>query len=638
MKIKSVSAKNLKGQTFDQPLAPVTVIAGPNARGKSSRIEAIQLALAGYLPGIPKTGSGIFAALASGNPLRVEAVDDSGESHAREWREAKGKVVFTGPDDPIMPPVALDADEYFALSAPDRTKFIFARAKVDLSIPKLTATITANIKNIKLDENTPQTEQVIAETVASVEKSAKLAGSQTPQEFIADLYDGTKETLKLANENARRMDQTVQGLTQIKAESTASSDIEKRLATARQHLEDANATTARCLAEWNAAKRSLADAEGKRQLIAGETAAREKLAALEKELETLKLKPTSPVSIKDQAEAHAKAFSAHKVNVDSGYRASESLAALEKQLADVDSIQCCDKCGSDLSARRESLKLELPPKIAEAQRLLLEADEQFNQTAEALHDAETVLEDARRAGEAHAANLRALNDKQTEIAKLTRQLEGSAVAAAEVAKIPALTEAVATTEAAYKTAAADSVNRKATADAYGQEHQKLLAERAEQRQRAVALEEAAKKKAEALVLKEVVALLQSLQEEIVAQSVQPILDAANSLCDGILRLPLAMKDGEIGFMDASGFVGHKTMSDSEKLLTYASLSLALAAEAPFKLCVIGRFESFDDEKKSALIQRALELVESGEIDQCLFVLVGDGSKSFEHKNFSLVQL
>jgi hypothetical protein len=247
-----------------------------------------------------------------------------------------------------------------------------------------------------------------------------------------------------------------------------------------------------------------------------------------------------------------------------------------------------------------------------------------------------VLEDARRAQEAHATNLSALNNKQGEIATLNKQLESSAVAAAAVAKIPELAANAGNAKALYDEAAKVSIEKKGLSDGLAGEHQQLLAQRAEAKSRATAIDEANKKKAEALVLKETVGLLQSLQEEIVKQSVKPILDVCNSLCQGILRLPLVMCDGEIGMQGDTGFVGHRTLSDSEKLLTYAALSIALAAEAPFKLCVIGRFESFDLPNKIKLIGRALELVQIGKLDQCLFVEVST-SAAKEYADYSGVE-
>lgn len=645
-KIKSIKAKNFKGQTFTQPLTAVTVITGRNAKGKSSRIEAATLAQLKYLPGFSKKPNDIFREYASGNPMAVEVEFDNGNLTGVCFEESRGSVkcLDTGNGRAAIPPVAFDANEYFALSGAERTKFIFSRAKLDLTIDKLTNNITANIKNIKLEENTPSSERVIKEIceIVSEHNEAAVEADATPQKFIEELYDDIKDKLKLANENAKRMASTVQGLTQIKEASTAATDIEVRIAKARQELESANAEVARLRSESNTLKNQLAEAESKRLLVLGEQGIRDQIATLEQEIEKLKLHPTSAIITKEQSEAFSKANTAHNESVRACDNAVATVKRYEKEIEDVKSMTNCPTCGQSLKSKREKLEVELMTTLQKAQTAINQAEEQFNLTAETLHNAETALDDARRAQETHTANLTALNNKSGELAGLQKKLSESAVAADAVNKIPAMMEKAAGLKTDYDNAAAVSIEKKSTHDNLDGEYRKMLTDRAEAKQRATALDESDKKKTESLVLKETKEMLEALQEEIVKQSVQPILDQCNALCGDILRLPLAFKDGEIGFADKTGFVSHRTMSDSEKLLTYASLSIALAAESPFKFCVIGRFESFDIENRILLIERALAMVEKGTLDQCLFVEVGETkyrNQPFDSdENFSVIEL
>lgn len=58
--IKTIRTRNIKGNTFDQELTGRDVFVGPNGSGKSTRLQAVQLAMLGYIPGkrpIPRHSS-----------------------------------------------------------------------------------------------------------------------------------------------------------------------------------------------------------------------------------------------------------------------------------------------------------------------------------------------------------------------------------------------------------------------------------------------------------------------------------------------------------------------------------------------------------------------------------------------------
>jgi hypothetical protein len=62
--ITGVIAKNFKGFEFDQPLGRLTLLVGKNRSGKSSRTQALQLAVNGHLAGVGKREADIVAAFA----------------------------------------------------------------------------------------------------------------------------------------------------------------------------------------------------------------------------------------------------------------------------------------------------------------------------------------------------------------------------------------------------------------------------------------------------------------------------------------------------------------------------------------------------------------------------------------------
>ena len=623
MYLKNISARNFKIGTFDQTLTPITVICGPNETGKSSRAEAAILSVAKFIPGYPVGSRALFDAFATGNPMVVDSRTDTGLAFIGKWTEKSGKVSYEGSEEPLVPAVMADAGEFLNLSGPDRTRFMFSRAQLgpQFTVDALTHTITANIKNIKLDEATPQTEAVIGELLEKVLATSKRLAAETPQNYIAALAIMLKDDLKVANQNVQRQEKTVQGLTQNRESDAVAPDTEPKLFKARQELEKANAEVARIKSELAAVRRQLDDAETKRVLLLGDAPARERKVILESEIEKLKLLPTERINTSTYGTAAAKAAIAHSVNVRASDQAGDLVKRLEKEKADVAAMDCCPTCGADLKAKKEKLLIELDQQTTEAVLANEKADEQFNLTAETLHQAEKELENALAIADANATNLAALNKASEELASINKRLEQSAVASAEVAKIPALTETATKLTADYQSAAAASIVAKTAVDALDADHRKLLGIRAEAKASAVAQEEAAKKKAEAGVLKQSAAMLEELQSLIIEQSIGPIIANCNELCAGILKYPLAFKDGEIGMIGGNGFYGIKTFSDSQKLLSYAALSLALAADAEFKFAVIGRFESFDKSKRDQIIQRCLDLVRAGKLHQVLLIEV-----------------
>ena len=53
--IKIIRNKNIKGNTFNQELTGKDIFIGPNGSGKSTRLQTVQLAMLGYIPGKGKT-------------------------------------------------------------------------------------------------------------------------------------------------------------------------------------------------------------------------------------------------------------------------------------------------------------------------------------------------------------------------------------------------------------------------------------------------------------------------------------------------------------------------------------------------------------------------------------------------------
>lgn len=97
MKLKSISISHMHQvtDTVTYDLKDITYFIGPNGAGKSTVLQAIQLALLGYIPGYDKTNAGVFKHSSDGNELEVTAIlseDDKLYSITRRWFKAGSTV------------------------------------------------------------------------------------------------------------------------------------------------------------------------------------------------------------------------------------------------------------------------------------------------------------------------------------------------------------------------------------------------------------------------------------------------------------------------------------------------------------------------------------------------------------------
>lgn len=97
MKLKKIQITGMhKVYAAEYNLADLNYLQGPNGVGKSTVLQAIQLALLGYIPGMNKTNEGIFAN-ANSNTLSVSAslVDDDGTpiKVTRKWKRTAKNII-----------------------------------------------------------------------------------------------------------------------------------------------------------------------------------------------------------------------------------------------------------------------------------------------------------------------------------------------------------------------------------------------------------------------------------------------------------------------------------------------------------------------------------------------------------------
>jgi hypothetical protein len=640
-----LSGRNVKGCTFEHDLAPVTLFHGDNWAGKTARLDALTLALAGYLPGVANKPNEVFDRVASGNPLNVRAQADDGLVLDRTWsRNGKGSVSLletTACAGFEMPAVALDPSEFLGLSARERVKFLFSRCKLppDLTPDAAAKALVANVKNIRLEENSPASELAIAD-VASVLGGTTLTkdAGRTTQTWVEGLVELVSERKKAATANVQRLEKTMQGLTQTAAVGpTPPSDAEARLTKARADLETASAALHAVEADLRQRQEELRSAEAAAKTTPDIGALRAEVEAAEKALADHKVpgQPNPVTSERLQRSERDVATTASRVRV-----AKDTLRGLEEELSELQKEATCPKCGQSLA--------KLRPKMVKAQKDMIKEGEHALAEAKAEHEA---AENERKAADVewnewankheawvqadmqHRALERILDNAKAELAQ-----SGAATAAFQdaLAKLPVLKAKGDALAKEVEALRAKEVEARAKVSEADVQYKRLVAARSEAATRARTEAELAKGLAEEAVWKQVQKLVAELQAKLVEAAVGPLIDTANKLCGGLLRAPLALIDGELSFdLPGTGW-NHRTFSGSEKLISYCALSAALSEGAPIRIVMMDELSRLDDGHRKQLIGTLCKMQEEGTIDQA--VIIDTRPVGFSAENFCEIKV
>lgn len=316
-RITKLSAVSFKGRAFSHELSAVNLITGQNWAGKSSRVEAMTLALAGYLPGIEKKAASIYDRLASGNPMSVRVEFEDGKLLNREYRRAAVKTTTEVKHIGLSAEYAVDAVmvdplEFLGLSAKERVKFLCQRIKLEdglVSPERLSLSIASECNSVM----TTELDNLIA-----------VVSDEMEDDFRNFLAAGVGE-----GEWLERQAETF-GARKREAESAvrAGATTLSSLATASEPLKRLNPASV----DKRLAEARLASTEVVR-----------KLGQLQAEANQLKSKSAIPASF-DLSIAQAKASVAGLESEITQVRLD--MARAKRELVNVKSIACCPFCKS----------------------------------------------------------------------------------------------------------------------------------------------------------------------------------------------------------------------------------------------------------------------------------------------------
>lgn len=350
----NIAATNFKGRGFKNELAPITVFVGENFAGKSSRMEAMTLAIAGYLPGIEKRPSSIHERLASDSNMNITAAFDGGQIVVREYEKdkegsVKCKTVFRGlPKGWAVEPVLVDADEFLGLSEKERVKFLFNHIQVQGDVPTPDTLFGELVKCVEAQSE--QAAEIISAIRGDIDEDHQKAveSGLPPQEWLQSLFDQMNDKRKEWKAEHRAATAAEAGASQDRVEVTMVDlkSLAEKLEKAESDLAEKKKLHKAAMAKWDGLFTDTAEAE-------------------ERAVQKCRL-------VHDQCK--------------------RDLQAAKQRLAEVQELDCCPKCGAKNKGWRDKIEQIELAEVQEHQKALEKAQTLLAQAQKTLAEKKTSIE------------------------------------------------------------------------------------------------------------------------------------------------------------------------------------------------------------------------------------------------------
>lgn len=627
MKLTKISARGFKGRdAFSYDLRPINVLFGNNFRGKTRVMDAIRLALLGYLPELGNTNPATFG-LASGPEMQVVAHFDNGLVITRTWSLSGNTVKKTE----IIPDeiramgdlsVMLNAEEYFGLSDRARVEYVFTKCAGQMGMDPVA--ITGRVRTKALGEFPADQYEEIWKSIYDEAEAGEYMAAPEFVEVALNRFTVIYKEQKIAAVRAEKM---IQQLTEMRLGDDPSPSI-ATLERDRAALNGQLAVLLERKGQTTGNFDRVRVANIRREAINRELEAGNKAYAEMKEL-TAKVEDVDRLS---DMEVTPETVQAAQADVARATREWEEQSRLksgalgarikaEKSLGDLDSKDECPYCGAKgdgwkaLRAAELATEIDAQKHVVEAQELKMAEFARF--TAQATDAYNALLRRQKEQSERNDYK----NQLKGRIAKLETQLARIEALAEERSRLipddPTVKEA------------ADSVQAQITVKSNEQREvdreMKVLTGRQFELKR---LADAEKSRDEALATVKVAEAsgkeLRVIQGEMVEQAFKPLLERANSFFGRTLLTDIAYHDGEIGTWRDGQWVGHRTFSGTEKALTYAAIQAALVMQSPFKIMMVDELARLDNGSADGVINAVCRAVDDGRIDGFVGIDTGRG--------------
>lgn len=244
--LKEIVMKNIKGQNTSQELTGKDIIIGPNGSGKTTRIQALEIALQGYVSGQNKKSDETFKH-SSGNEMEVGLKTD-GFSFTRGFKRSlsktksgetkinikqslnispsKGESKIAEKEARIVSelgsfPVMLDFDEFLNLSDSKRREFIYSLAGFESARwtkDKVKKFLEERLLTMELEVNSPEQFEIMKSAISQVL-------DEYPENYdinsgLQSMLDWTKVKLSNWNDEKKRSEGATKKLAELKNKLT----------------------------------------------------------------------------------------------------------------------------------------------------------------------------------------------------------------------------------------------------------------------------------------------------------------------------------------------------------------------------------------------------------------------------------
>lgn len=587
MKINTLKIRNFKGFSGSFDLGLVTLVIGANFRHKTTIPMAIRLALSGKLP--PPIGvQGVYDALA-GNPHESGqlAVDlDLEENRSVSWlwtKNAQGKISTDGgvPADLAMPEMLMEPRLFFAKTAAERIKTIFAACEIDVDIGKA---ITDRLGEVQVSPVVHC--ESFLETIRT--KMASLP-DDPPQAFTGMLLDWLKASAKQYSDTAKQASGAFAAF-RVGEPQGAVKDVSESLAEARKVL-----VAMQAKAGQDDNFYAIEQMEAKLSLLGNKVDP--------KEAKTLKLIVESPPVDEEEIEDIKPELIRKQVELSRGVAmATGDLNSAVSKLDKLKDWDACPICKASKKGWKQVALEELNKSRETASKTVDSLQDQLKEVSDQL--------EAIKSFERSKADLDRFQKQQSLVKEIDRLKELPPKDVVFLGKIEVQQTEVNRLEAeqARWTASRTDFARKETLE-----------------------KDILRNGCGAEVFKTVAKIVSEEQGKLIDDAFKQVLRVAKHFTDGLLNSPIEFVNGELGrrvaqvdreqgnIAPVGAWISHEAFSGTEELLAYAGFSVALCADAAIKIVMLDELGRLDPQRKIDIVNRMLQLTQKGVIDQAILV-------------------
>lgn len=661
MKLQQITVENMRGKTLALDLSSLNILLAANGRGKSTTLEALQLALSGRIYRLGLKTEALLPLFREGT-LAVGITGMNGSTEpvrvSRSFRR-KGKTGALEQSLDVMPAggarkladleaevrrhfgactVALDLNELLSLTSGEQKKLLFGFADPSaLGLDR--ASLMARVRAKVITEDV----EVNAQQLATAETWLK----ELPGWWGAtsDVEDGLSRLSKAVDDALKtwKKNQTdAEGSQREMADQTAQQTPARELAAVEEELTCARSEATQLERE------DAADAERRRTVIArgkqiGE--AQKSIGELQKpgkdedygtaaanterrRLEFQQIAPVTEADLEAARVAAEAARSALKTATDTIDRIDRDIGKIERRAQDVQKHEC-PTCACDVDQVRANVLRERAPLQEESATVAKGLDRLQREGAEASGKVEALRRRANKRTELETANTTDQKTVDDALAAKKNRLEK--LEAAQKALL-ALQEEDAKAAPVADNAAAAARLQSAQARVQRLEAEHKIAQAARER-RGIQLAGATRRaqaKANVAMLGAIKTAVgpAGVQGEVVAVLAGPLTTAANVLLDlvGEFRLGVRMHDERgnadfiLGWECPDGeFITWENLSGGQRAIFGAALATAMLElqKPPLRLLTVDGLEALDNRNKLRLMGAIGALHAAGKIDTAI---------------------